>query len=202
MNEQASPTPLPDWQTSRLSSATRRGCTLQESLADWRESLKGAHALVYTPNKARFARLVENANLEYAPGEEVQESEVFELRAFNQAIEMRWRKNALGAGDAVALYEDGAVTPPGTWTPGEPRDTCALDGRYLILGNTGKFTPEGDWIRVKDFRVDDFHIPGPLGNGTRPAIAYREYFIAEEAHGNLQFLAERLTGLTKHTSAE
>lgn len=118
---------------------------------------------------------------------------IFELRCFCPAFELRWVREGNGKeGRAVRLSESSLQGSE------EKRETSALKGHYLLWGRG--IERQGS-VRLCDHRIGELPVPAALQKGERVLLNVVEYFVPDE-YGNLTFLAERLTGLQPATDAE
>ena len=140
-------------------------------------------ALVYTPARAVFARL-KNGQLMDAKGEDVNPGDAFELRLFNETMELRWRRRGT-SGEYVLLREE-QHDEPCCWR----RET-----RYLLWGQRDEESeeaPEG-WSILTTAQIGKLKVPKALT--TRHARLRAVEYFREAEDGNVVFLAERLTGI-------
>ena len=122
---------------------------------------------------------------------------IFELRCFCPAFELRWvREGNTEKGKAVLLCdsESGLSLPGAKCEDG----IQALEGEYLLWGQGEK---RGERVRLCDHRIGELPVPLDVKKKGRVLLTFTEYFKPDE-YGNLTFLAERLTGLQPATEAE
>ena len=118
---------------------------------------------------------------------------IFELRCFCPALELRWVREGTGeVGRAALLSESSLQGSEGK------KDILAFDGHYLLWG---RGTERRGAVRLCDHRIGELSVPVPVKRGERVLLNVVEYFVPDE-YGNLTFLAERLTGLQPATEAE
>lgn len=118
---------------------------------------------------------------------------IFELRCFCPAFELRWVREGIGEVGRAALLSESSLQGSG-----EKKDISALDGHYLLWG---RGTGHQGGIRLCDHRIGELPVPVSLEEDERVLLSVVEYFVPDQ-YGNLTFLAERLTGLQSATEAE
>lgn len=151
-------------------------------------SQKPSFALAYTPDFCGFVVCGDDAFCSL--GEEKPVENIFELRCFCKAYELRWaREGNTGKGRAVLLCdsESGLSLPGAKCEDG----IQALEGEYLLWGQGER---RGETVRLFEHRVGELPVPLEVKKGERVFLTFTEYFKPDE-YGNLAFLAERLTGL-------
>ena len=151
--------------------------------------------LAYTPDFCGFVVCGDDAFCSL--GEEKPVENIFELRCFCKAYELRWaREGNTGKGRAVLLCdsESGLSLPGAKCEDG----IQALEGEYLLWGQGEK---RGERVRLCDHRIGELPVPLDVKKKGRVLLTFTEYFKPDE-YGNLTFLAERLTGLQPATEAE
>ena len=118
---------------------------------------------------------------------------LFELRCFCPALELRWVREGIGEVGRAALLSESSLQGSG-----EKKDISALDGHYLLWG---RGTERRGAVRLCDHRIGELPVPVPVEEGERVLLSIVEYFVPDQ-YGNLTFLAERLTGFQPATDAE
>lgn len=157
--------------------------------------VSGAHAV-------RFARVTGEGELDYGP-DGVPPMEPFEVRAFNEKAELRWRRPpgaVEGQGIGVLVPADGSNTPEG-WADAEPGKAdvvCRRSGdgeRYLLWGEVRQ-RDAGGWVSVFEARIRPFFVPvASAAPGNRLCLRYEEILAVDDEYGNVTVRAERLVGL-------
>lgn len=118
--------------------------------------------------------------------------DVFEMRLFCPAWELRWRRNGDEARVAVLSDENLTASIEQTFTPTAVR---LLDNQYLVWGEPAKTEPvhAAGWTRLTTARIGALWVP--LESARRVRVTTREYFAQPDSgFGNWVFLTERLTG--------
>lgn len=151
--------------------------TLLEALAARPELAGGATVLVYAGAACQFARWADGA-LDFGPGSRLTAEANYEARAFNDQGELRWRD-----GDAVWL-------PPAI----EDLTPLARPATYLLWGPaTGEH--DGPWSEFTTARTGPFWLPVAGAGKTDYATLTAVEYTAEDEHGNVRVVEERLVGL-------
>lgn len=181
---------------------SRDGVTLSQAWADWKGSLAGAAALLYS---AQSCRVVLAESLDAEP--KATDAKPFEARIFNKDCELRWVANgevfdpakADNVGTARLLTEQEGVTPPKEWVP--LKDIPFLHKAELDYLLWGEHVGQGGGdVCFHDFRIEGLSIPKALfTDGTpekdgRAAVKAVEYMGVDDGHGNCAVVAERLVG--------
>jgi CRISPR-associated protein (TIGR03984 family) len=170
--------------------------------------------LLYSPRKCRFARLIEGA-----PQDEfnaaIELVDVFELRFFNGATELRWRQESSGKGRAVILGEspltiegwtsdskkllESDEVPADARNPGTPH---LLRQKYFLWGtglssqaDRGRPVASG-WSRLTEARIGVLAVPMPsVPEGERVVLNAVEYLADGDDDGNVVVIEQRCVGL-------
>ncbi len=150
---------------------------------DWREAEGDGDGkfLSLDKGKADGGKVIEN---------------IFELRCFCPALELRWVREGAGEVGRAALLSESLQQLPKC--EGKAEEAQALDGHYLLWG---RGTEHRGAVRLCDHRIGELPVPVPVKRGERVLLSVVEYFVPDQ-YGNLTFLAERLTGLQPATDAE
>ena len=122
---------------------------------------------------------------------------LFELRYFCPAFELRWVREGIGDKGRAALLSESLSESPLQELEGK-KDIPAFDGHYLLWG---RGIERQGTIRLCDHRIGELPVPVAVKRGERVLLNVVEYFVPDE-YGNQTFLAERLTGLQTATEAE
>lgn len=177
--------------------AMKRACEAMKRIDGVGGNAVRPFVLVYTPDFCGFVDWKEGEKdgegkfLSLDEGKAIEN--LFELRCFCPAFELRWVREGSGeVGRAVLLSKSSLQ---GTE---EKKDILALDGHYLLWG---RGTERQEAVRLCDHRIGELPIPAAAQRGERVLLNVVEYFVPDE-YGNLTFLAERLTGLQTATGAE
>ena len=165
--------------------------------------------LIYTPDFCGFAKY-KDENFRSLGGGDIKSSDIFELRAFCEAFELRWvRENDGGTGRGTILAEllsddDGEEDAPqkvgrGTifiesqddvpeLTKAEGEFFKLSGGRYLLWG-------KGKNGQLFEHRVGTLPVPVEVPDGQHVYLEFDEYFKADK-YGNKVWYSKRLTGLS------
>ena len=166
-----------------LEQATGQGGP-EEALAAFGEKAGDAEAIgfILAPEQTAFVRWQDGTLLDES-GSKVDLHRIFELRLFNEAADVRWRRRGSG-GEYVLLRE---VEGDTHWR----RET-----QYLLWGERDRKQPGNDgWVRLSSPQVGSLKVPlRAEGGARRIALRACEYFAAFE-DGNIGFVAERLLEL-------
>mgnify|MGYP001197273588 CR=1 FL=1 len=139
----------------------------------------------------------------------VELAHIFELRLFNERIDLHWvRKGATGH-LTVLVERDQSGAWKRCWRQLanlrpfaslkalilEQSDVEWQDHEYLVWGDgvSNGDISEG-WDTTSCARIGPLHVPIALSKGQRAVIRAREYF-AKKKQGNVCFVGERLLGL-------
>ncbi|MEU7616634.1 CRISPR-associated protein Csx19 [Micromonospora rifamycinica] len=138
----------------------------------------------YRPADARWFRFDADGVPRGADGTALDLTGVFELRAFTDDKELRWRNRSAGSGTAAV------VCGPGLG----PHER-------LLWGTVVGPAPGPGWVALHDARIGVLHVPVDIPAGGRaPAdgdlvwLQVVEY-VEEDRHGNAAVVDERLVGL-------
>jgi CRISPR-associated protein (TIGR03984 family) len=167
-----------------------------------------AVVLASSPAHCRFARLRpdDGAEPQLDWGEKgfaMRWGDMFELRAFCDAAEFRWLRDADGSGRAAWLAEAGGPTP--SWGKADKIEAVeTLPRRYLLWGKwdpDAKDVPAG-WTVLSAARVGRLWLPINLDNKPFARLAALEY-VAVDADDGIAFVAEeRLTDIRPYEPTE
>ena len=156
---------------------------------------QAAFGLLYSPDKCRLIKITDAA-IESAPNTASGFQTVFELRVFNETLEMRWLHENSGSGRAVIVSEV-EVAPPskGEWTPQsllgvEPQASHS----YQLWGKA--LSEANGWTVLTDAQIGELRVPlTGLNTDQRVAVTAVEYLGVADDDGNMIVSEERLTGL-------
>lgn len=184
---------------------TRADLMLAEALASM--GIEPAVALVYTPSACRFA-IPGPAGLQDVDGRQVALDQVFEVRCFAAGGELRWLRDADGAGAGRAVYVSEVADGPEGWAMRRIDGLIGETNHYLLWGQVlaeradGTRPPDG-WVVLASARIGELPVPysGQIAPGQGLRLAATEYLgpaagtTGVERHGNWVVRAERLCGL-------
>jgi len=164
----------------------------------------GGTAFVSTP-AAWHACRVESGALVRRDGSRVAAADSpFDVRAFADGCEFRWRRSGDGGVGALVAARPVDAMPDG-WAPldGAVRVTTVLDHTYRVWGTVDEV--DGGWTLVHENRIDGLWLPMPDGavEGDELVLASREYLgtvlgaDGDVAHdGMVVSIEEILTGIS------
>jgi CRISPR-associated protein (TIGR03984 family) len=154
-----------------------------------------AVVLLYSPARFAIGRLEADGRGLDSDGSSLALADVFELRAFTPAIELRWL--ASDAGGTAVLVTEREIPPGAPWIRLEPVSGEPLPGRYLLWGQgVEKSLPNAaDWSRLAEARVGSLDVPlMGISAGQRVQLEAVEY-LAEDPEGNVHVAEARLVRL-------
>lgn len=182
--------------TTLYSYVTKEPLSLRDAIAACKESLKGAIALLYSPQQCYLAQLAPDGTLRDARDREVDLASVFEGRIFNESCELRWLNHIDGLGD-TALIAESKQTIEG-FSETEAKACESLEQQYLLWGEKAKNKPgHKGWQRLAEARVGKLDIPlnQALQKDQRVYLKTHEYLAAADKYGNVVVIEERLMKL-------
>ncbi len=144
----------------------------------------------YRPVDARWFRLDADGTPRGPNGEPVDLTGVSELRAFTDAYELRWHHSSAGNGTAILVSDaEAAPAATGPWLHSE-------QPYERLLWGTASEPPVDGWLSLHTARIGTLLVPidGPVPLPGRAWLRAVEYE-AEDAHGNVAVVDERLVGL-------
>lgn len=168
--------------------------TVGDVLATATDFQEGAIGFAYSPTAVEWIRRGSAAWLTRA-GEFRGSGSEFELRIFDGARELRWRKDG-SAGEALMLTETES-----TGAPGERRRLSDEPYSRLVWGSTtGRVSEDRKWVEVAEgSRIAPFWVPaavGPAGPPTRALVVLAAVeYIRTDQFGNAGVVDERLVSL-------
>ncbi|MBF0583231.1 MAG: hypothetical protein HQL80_03230 [Magnetococcales bacterium] len=158
--------------------------------------------LFYTPKRCLFGRVSADGIIETPEDEGLDLCEVFEARIFNAVGELRWLQHSEGntTGRAVFVTEEENTSPNG-WQEGTSLfGLTPMPDAYLLWGTTTGWNRKKAWLQLATPRIGGLYVPIPStvlpGENKRLRLLRREYLgCAEEQHGNMAVLEDRLLGV-------
>ena len=154
-------------------------------------------ALLYSPRWCRLGLLAEKGGVTGADGEEIDLTDVFDARVFEEEMELRWLHEAEGKGRAVLLYEG---VERAEWSAVEGwrelpiiEATEPIEQTYLLWGTAMEPAGTG-WSRLATAQIGALDVPLTDPLGKRVVLRAREY-LGEYLDGNIAVAEERLLGL-------
>jgi len=144
-----------------------------------------AIALVYAPGQCGFAKIAEGNLLQRFP-------HAYEVRAFNEHLELRWLNASNGVGNAAILSDSKkSITD---WTLISEPELDTNNTQYLLWGEFVK-PLSGGWTQLGAARIGALPVPIPgVGKDQRVHLCAVEY-IAVDEYGSAFVCEERLTKL-------
>ncbi len=182
--------------TSLYSYRAEKMLTLSDAIAACNHVLEGAIALLYSPQACTLVQLASDSTLRNAGNNEVNLTNVFEARIFNEACELRWLNCVDGSGDA-ALIAESEQTAAG-FAAIHPKPCEALAQRYLLWGERAKNQPNSEgWQRLAEARIGKIDIPlaQAFKQEQRIYLKTLEYLAVADVYGNVAVIEERLVKL-------
>lgn len=148
--------------------------------------------LAYTPEFCGFVDWRDGAF--YPIGGEGPVDDIFELRCFCNAFELRWvREGDTSRGRASLLYDSESEADLSLQSVEcEEGDVHIERGQYLLWG---RGTKRQGMVRLFEHRIGELPVPIEVKEKDRVFLTFVEYF-RPDRYGNMAFLAERLTGFT------
>jgi CRISPR-associated protein (TIGR03984 family) len=173
--------------------------TLDQVLAAVAGPLEGASVLVYAPTRCVVARL-DGGQFKLRAGEVVDAAEPFEVRIFNEQIELGWLQESGGRGRAAWLGDDAQVKRLCEALGGDAAHSLyafTCEQRYLLWGKrNGEADAEDGWTQLTSGRIGALEIPHKAG-GTHLQLETLEYF-RHDSFGNAVLIDERLKGFVAY----
>ena len=174
---------------------TKDNIDLKSVLSHCTTALSEAVAIIYSPTSCQLAKVQENGDLINANNQILALDNIFELRAFNQNVELRWLNELNGEGKAVLIsekdicgYLDECVSLIGIL------DT--IPQRYILWGKGVKTVSTSGWGKLATARIGSIDVPvRALTADKRVYLNAVEYLQVDEEYGNVSVVEERLTGL-------
>lgn len=194
------------------------------SLADIMTEMRGSWlnqvtiGIVYGPRWCQFVR-VADGDLTGAEGKPISLDEPFEVRLFNEQIELRWLHDQSGTGPASIISETPRTIK--NYRCEEEIEVKKIANSYLLWGQSlGEFSDESPvnlppgWSRLTEGRIGHIDVPIYLGSdpGWRVQLHTIEYIATYDEsarsvktdkyspsylgrHGNASVIDERLISL-------
>lgn len=160
----------------------------------WEES--GAWAILSTPWRCAFAMLEAGGALIQHPRATVDLKDVFELRAFSDAGELRWVRRPGGAG-TVHLVSERDLSPLGLgWQSSTEKIAVTLDNAYLLWGRRGGTSTDPPWVRHTDPRIGSLWVPYRAQGVEPTAWMHTKEYLVEAEYGNLAVGDELLVAVS------
>jgi CRISPR-associated protein (TIGR03984 family) len=151
-------------------------------------------ALVYAPRRCLFARVEANGDLR-SPDPRADFEDAYEVRAFCEKAELRWRSDSQGATKAVVL-SNGDLDLKSPWCKMDAKEVTDVIGQTYLLWGEGTGKREGVWSQLATARIGALWVPVPnVPEHDRVLLKATEYLTADKVHGNTYVFEERLTGL-------
>ncbi len=167
------------------------------------------HGIAYTPQSAFIFRIAaelgrprlygllgrEQGQLSAAgPSSDLNIAGIFELRAFDEKKELRWRRKGKG-GVATLLSDDDLTTFRGV-RGAQDRSRLSLETdpveiSYLLWGVEAAGKPNDNWTTRAEAQIGSIRLPKIDGRTPRYLVA-KEYRRRGE-HGNVGVIAQRLS---------
>ena len=177
--------------------------TLGAAIATCQTILKGAIALLYSPQSCQLARLSSDGTLRLADNSVIDPADdmsIFEARIFNDDCELRWLNRNSGRGD-VALLSESPQSVDG-FAAVESIECESLEQQYLLWGKywdekaKNKAVNEG-WLRLAEARIGKLEVPleGSLNETQRVYLKTSEYLAVVGQYSNFAVIEERLVRL-------
>lgn len=175
---------------------TTTNITLKSALSNCATALSEAVAIIYSPTSCQLTKLNQNGDLINAKNEIISLDNVFELRAFNQNIELRWLNELNGKGKAVLISEQN-ISGYLYDDTSEIQELDIIPQQYILWGEGVKTVSTSGWGKLATARIGSIDVPikGLIGGGKRVYLNAIEYLQADEEYGNVSVIEERLTGL-------
>jgi CRISPR-associated protein (TIGR03984 family) len=173
-------------QTS-LKIETHENQTLAEAMA---MKLDAPFLLAYSTTRCTFAHWdSEGKKVVTLDGDDM--TNVYEVRAFGENLELRWVKDASDDLGRVTILCEIAKGDEYNCLPGE----------YLLWGEVTNERADAGYVVLSEGQVGMLTVPSsPTSTqlpvrGSRIALLFKEYFKPDDKYGNLVLIAERLFGL-------
>lgn len=172
--------------------------TLKDAIATCQQQLKGAIALLYSPQSCQLAKLMPDGTLHGSdnhPLDLTKTCGIFEARIFNPTCELRWLNRMSGAGDAVLISEVAQTVE--SFSALDPIPCESLKQKYLLWGQEAKNSAISGWQRLAEARIGKLDIPisQKLQKNQRFHLSTREYLASTDKYGNFAVIEERLMKL-------
>ena len=170
--------------------------TLEETIKNCDQVLKGAIALLYSPQSCQFLKL-SNEKFHNIEGEVNDLSDFFEARIFTEQCELRWLNRNDGHGDAVLLSDSEQSIEK--FKPPDSKYCETLEQRYLLWGKAVKrLDKSSGWQRLAEARIGKLDIPFDkelFKDHQRVYLKTCEYLDEVDNYGNFGVIEERLVRL-------
>lgn len=172
--------------------------SLSEAIQEYKEQLKNAIALLYSPESCQFAKLDPSGNLTDSKGKSInldyQENYIFEARIFNPDCELRWLNKANGGGCAVLISEQKLSNLSDCQ---EESFLATIGQQYLLWQKKTKTYPSEGWVRLSTARIGSLDVPlnQSITEDQRVYLKTIEYLNEVDKFGNVAIIEERLIKL-------
>ena len=178
---------------------TDENLSLMEAIAQCSKVLKGAIALLYSPQSCQLLQLT-NQKFQYPDGKEKDAhelSDIFEARIFNEQCELRWLNHSYGQGKAVLLSESEQSIQD--FIALDPISCECRNQEYLLWGQKAKNQPNQEgWQILSEARIGKLNIPlsETIKEDERVYLQSCEYLSNKfDQYGNYSVIEERLVKL-------
>jgi CRISPR-associated protein (TIGR03984 family) len=169
--------------------------SLKSALEKCASVLSEGVAIIYSPTSCQFAKVESNGDLKDANNQTLPLDKVFELRAFNQNIELRWLNQLNGEGKAVLISEQNISD----YLDNDIPAIFALDiipQQYILWGKGIKTVSPSEWGKLATARIGSINIPlKGITTDKRVYLNAVEYLKETDENGNVSVVEERLIGL-------
>jgi CRISPR-associated protein (TIGR03984 family) len=149
--------------------------SLLEAVKDFDDN---SFAILYAPRNCYLARLKGGKFCDQSG--EIDVSEVYEARVFNEKKELRWVKG----------YEPKIISDD------DFPNSESIEQTYLLWGKSTGET-QGDWTKFAEARIGAFYVPIKIDGVGKYAHFKALEYLAEFEDGNMAVVEERLTGITE-----
>lgn len=158
----------------------------------------GATLLLYTPLRCFFARLALDGMLSDVAGRRVDLAPVYEVRAFHETAELRWRNEPRSpALSSTVVLADAPLVLGGSLTAQQIDVHGRLSQTYLLWGEgVGPVAGlGGGWSRLATPRIGRLDVPHSGVAAQQRVLLHAVEYLREVEHGNVVVFDERLLKL-------
>ncbi|MBD2451575.1 TIGR03984 family CRISPR-associated protein [Nostoc sp. FACHB-152] len=181
--------------TNLYGRTSQNNISLKLALENCASALSEGIAIIYSPICCQFARVEPNGDLKDVYNRILPLDKVFELRAFNQNVELRWLNQLNGEGKVVLISEQIISGYLDNNIPTIP----ALDiipQQYILWGKGIKTASPSGWGKLATARIGSINVPvAGLTTDKRVYLNAIEYLKETDDNGNVSVVEERLIGL-------
>lgn len=170
---------------------------LAQAIAACQQQLKGAIALLYSPQSCQLALMRDGAlhNSCDRPLDLADTLDIFEARVFSETCELRWLNRLDGTGEAVLISEEKQTVKD--FSALDPISCESLEQKYLLWGEKAKNSAISGWQRLAEARIGKLDVPldQQLKAGNRVYLKTHEYLAPDKSYDNFAVIEERLIKL-------